>query len=53
MVWGMSVHIDQILQGYRFCEDGVIEPDPNRKETWFFSLSTIRSTLSTTWSKNQ
>ena len=33
------VDIDHIFEGHRFCEDGVLEPAPGRRETWFFSLS--------------
>jgi hypothetical protein len=30
------VDIDGAFEGHRFCEDGVPEPAPDRKDTWFF-----------------
>jgi hypothetical protein len=30
------VDIDNAFEGHRFCEDGVQEPAPGRKDTWFF-----------------
>lgn len=32
------VGIDGLFAGHRFCEDGVLEPAPNRKDTWFFGM---------------
>jgi hypothetical protein len=33
------VDIDGIFEGHRFCEDGVPEPAPDRRDTWFFSAT--------------
>jgi hypothetical protein len=32
------VDIDGVFEGHRFCEDGVPEPAPDRKDTWFFGM---------------
>jgi hypothetical protein len=32
------VDIDSLFAGHRFCEDGVLEPALNRKDTWFFGI---------------
>lgn len=32
------VDIDTALEGHRFCEEGVVEPDTMREETWLFNL---------------
>jgi hypothetical protein len=33
------VDIDGVFEGHRFCEDGVQEPAPGRRDTWFFSMT--------------
>jgi hypothetical protein len=33
------VDIDGAFEGHRFCEDGVPEPVPDRRDTWFFSMT--------------
>lgn len=30
------VNFDEVFEGHRFCEEGVVEPDYGREETWFF-----------------
>ena len=37
------VDIDGAFEGHRFCEDGVLEPAPERRDTWFFSMTYDRS----------
>jgi SAGA-associated factor 73 len=32
------VDIDHAFEGHRFCEPGVIEPDLEREDTWFFNI---------------
>jgi hypothetical protein len=32
------VDIDHAFEGHRFCEQGVMEPDLNRMDTWFFNV---------------
>ncbi len=32
------IDIDSCFEGHRFCEEGVVEPDSQRDETWFFNL---------------
>jgi len=32
------IDMDRIFERHRFCEDGVLEPDPGREDTWFFNL---------------
>jgi hypothetical protein len=31
-----------VFEGHRFCEDGVPEPAPGRRDTWFFSMTYAR-----------
>lgn len=31
------IDIDKVFEGHRFCEPGVSEPAPYRRETWFFN----------------
>ena len=33
------VDLDPVFEGHRFCEEGVLEPDPERSATWFFNLN--------------
>lgn len=32
------IDMDKIFEHHRFCEEGVLEPDPDRDDTWFFNL---------------
>lgn len=32
----LFVDYDSLFEGHRFCEEGVVEPDYRRNETWFF-----------------
>jgi len=32
------INMDKIFERHRFCEEGVLEPDPHRDDTWFFNL---------------
>jgi len=34
----LYVDMDMVFEGHRFCETGVVEPDPLRSDTWFFNL---------------
>lgn len=39
------VDIDRVFRGHRFCEDGVLEPAPERSDTWFFTVGTQNLSL--------
>ena len=45
------VNINNVFHGHRFCEDGALEPAPDRTGTWFFSMDYSSDSGATTGDK--